>query len=128
MKFISFLFLFFLAENFIAQNDSVPTFKTEEWAQKKAEQIFKELTEKKIGFEAAALLYSEDSGSAKNGGDLGWTNRGALVKEFEETAFAMEPGQIAFPFKSEFGFHIVQLLEKNGESIHARHILVKFQK
>ncbi|MBT29543.1 MAG: peptidylprolyl isomerase [Thalassobius sp.] len=76
-------------------------------------------------FAELARKYSEDFGSAKNGGDLGWHGRGELVPEFEATALRIEPGEIADPVESEFGFHLIQLLERRGNRFRARHILVR---
>jgi peptidyl-prolyl cis-trans isomerase SurA len=78
-------------------------------------------------FEQLAKEYSEDPGSASKGGDLGFVNRGDFVKEFEEVAFALEEGEYSDIVQTQFGFHIIQLLEKQGEKIHARHILVQLK-
>jgi peptidyl-prolyl cis-trans isomerase SurA len=75
-----------------------------------------------------AKRYSTDPGSAASGGDLGWEKRGVFVREFEETAFAMKEGDISGIVKTQFGFHIIQLLGRRGESVHARHILMKIDK
>lgn len=76
-------------------------------------------------FAELAKQYSEDPGTASRGGDLGSTKRLTLVPEFEEVAFLLEPGQISDLVRTQFGFHIIQLLEKAGEKIHTRHILIK---
>ena len=75
-----------------------------------------------------AKRYSTDPGSAASGGDLGWEKRGVFVREFEETVFGMKEGEISNIVKTQFGFHIIQLLGRRGESVHARHILMKIEK
>lgn len=72
-----------------------------------------------------ARQYSMDAATAGDGGDLGWEKRGAFVREFEEVAFRLKVGEISNIVKTSFGYHIIQLLERRGESIHTRHILMK---
>lgn len=79
-------------------------------------------------FAVFAKRYSTDPGSAASGGDLGWEKRGVFVREFEETVFGMKEGEISNLVKTQFGFHIIQLLGRRGESVHARHILMKIDK
>jgi len=74
-----------------------------------------------------ARRYSADA-TAANGGDLGWSKRGDFVPEFEEALFSLKPGQVSDVVKTQFGYHIIQLLERRGESVHARHILFKVEK
>lgn len=76
-------------------------------------------------FATLAQIYSEDLGSAKNGGDLGFAKRGAMVPEFEGAALAMKPNEISNIVESQFGFHLIQLLETRGAEYHARHILLR---
>jgi peptidyl-prolyl cis-trans isomerase SurA len=76
-------------------------------------------------FDKLAMKYSDDTGSAAQGGDLGFQKRGVLVPQFEAAAFSLAPNQLSGIVESQFGFHIIQLLERRGESIHARHILIK---
>jgi len=71
-----------------------------------------------------ARLYSQDPGSAPDGGDLGFFDRQGMVKEFSATAFKLKAGEISPVFESDFGFHFLQVLERRGEQVHARHILV----
>ncbi|MCB9286630.1 MAG: peptidylprolyl isomerase [Lewinellaceae bacterium] len=75
-------------------------------------------------FADLASKYSDD-GSARGGGDLGWAKRGKYVPEFEAAAFKLEQNEISPVVESEFGFHIIQMLERRGNSIHVRHILIK---
>jgi len=74
-------------------------------------------------FENMAKEHSQDPGSSGGGGDLGYMKRGTLVSEYEEVAFSLEINEISEPVLSPFGYHIIQLLDKKGESIHTRHIL-----
>ncbi len=81
-------------------------------------------------FAELAQDYSEDTGSASNGGDLGFFERGMMVKPFEEAAFSAKINEIMGPVESPYGIHIIQVLERKVEnsdtSIHARHILLKY--
>lgn len=76
-------------------------------------------------FSTMAVLYSEDPGSAKSGGQYEGIKRGQFVKEFEAVAFNLQEGEISTPFRTEYGYHIVQLLQRRGEELDLRHILIK---
>lgn len=77
-------------------------------------------------FSTLALLYSEDPKSARNGGELGFNGRGELVPEYANVAFNLQdPKKVSKIVESEYGFHIIQLVEKRGDRINSRHILVK---
>jgi peptidyl-prolyl cis-trans isomerase SurA len=78
-------------------------------------------------FEELAIKYSEDPGSKAFGGDLGFVKRGVFYPEFEAAAFALNEGELSGVVESPVGYHIIQLMERRGESIHTRHILVKFK-
>ncbi len=78
-----------------------------------------------LSFEDAAKKYSEDPGSKENGGYLGVVTRGTFVKEFEKAAFTLDLNQISEPVQTSFGFHIIEVLERSGEKIGVRHILIK---
>lgn len=76
-------------------------------------------------FSTLAILYSEDPGSAAQGGELGFKTRGAFVPEFSNAAFQLtEPGKISKIVETEFGFHIIQLIERRGDRANFRHILL----
>ncbi len=76
-------------------------------------------------FATLAVLYSEDPGSATRGGELGFVSRGDLVPEFSAVAFNLKEGEVSKIVKTDYGFHIIQLVEKKGERINCRHILMK---
>jgi len=77
-------------------------------------------------FAGLASSYSDDPGSAEQGGDLGFVNRGEMDPNFEAAAFSLKnPNEISDVIESKFGFHIIQLIERRGDKIHLRHILVK---
>ena len=76
-------------------------------------------------FENLAKKYSDDPGSGSKGGDLGWVKRGTFVPKFEAAAYTLKKNEISDIIESEYGYHIIQLLERRGNTIHTRHILVK---
>ncbi len=76
-------------------------------------------------FATLAVLYSEDPGSATSGGDLGWSTRATFVPEFANVAFNLqEKGKVSKIVETEFGYHIIQLVDRKGDRIHVRHILL----
>lgn len=100
-----------------------PSGKAREEAYAKAEALQDSL---KHGADFAELAkkYSQDPGSASDGGDLGWAKRGQFVPEFEHAVYALKPGEISGIVETQFGFHIIQLLQRRGDLVHARHILI----
>ncbi|MBK7430034.1 MAG: peptidylprolyl isomerase [Bacteroidetes bacterium] len=76
-------------------------------------------------FAVYAALYSKDPSSAKKGGELGFFERGTMVPEFEAAAFTLKPGEISPVIETKFGFHILQLIERRGDQINIRHILLQ---
>ena len=75
-------------------------------------------------FSMLATMYSEDPGSAQKGGELGFFGRGDMVGEFEAAAFVLKPGEVSPVIETKFGYHIIQLIERRGNTINARHILM----
>jgi peptidyl-prolyl cis-trans isomerase SurA len=86
---------------------------------------YKKRVENGEKFEDLAKLYSEDLGSGKRGGDLGFAKRGQMVAPFEAAALKMKPNQMSDVVESEFGFHLIRLLEIRGQEYHALHILLR---
>ncbi|MFH0733748.1 MAG: peptidylprolyl isomerase [bacterium] len=78
-------------------------------------------------FGSLATKFSDDPGSAAQGGDLGYVKRGVFYPEFEAAAFSLQPGQLSGIVESPVGYHIIQLIERRGEGIKTRHILIKIK-
>ena len=84
------------------------------------------VTSGQADFAMLARFYSEDTESAKHGGELGFVGRGQLVPEFADVAFSLnDPKKVSRIVETEYGYHIIQLIEKHGERINCRHILLK---
>lgn len=94
-------------------------------ARKKAEQILDSL-KSGADFSELARRNSDDSLSALQGGNLGRSKRGTFVKEFEDAAFLLQPGEVSGIVETEFGYHLIKLIDKSGDFITTQHILVKF--
>jgi peptidyl-prolyl cis-trans isomerase SurA len=119
--------------------DSLPYFSTEvvvgqivkkpeinEAERDKAEQFLYDLKaqiQAGADFEEMARTYSQGP-SGKNGGNLGWTSRGQMVAPFEAAAMKLQAGEISDPVETDFGMHIVQLIERRGNEYNSRHILI----
>ena len=87
-------------------------------------QIRKRILDGESSFSTMAVLYSEDPGSARQGGELGFAGKGVYATEFENVAFNLHDGEISDVVETQFGFHIIQLIERRGETINCRHILL----
>lgn len=86
------------------------------------------ITNKETSFSTLALLYSEDPGSARRGGELDFMGKGQLQPEFATVAFSLtDPNKVSKIVETEYGFHIIQLMEKRGDRVKVRHILRKPQ-
>jgi peptidyl-prolyl cis-trans isomerase SurA len=79
-------------------------------------------------FAALARSSSNDPGSAPIGGDLGYIQRGEMIQSFEDSAFSLKPGQISGIVETRFGYHLIQLLDKEDRTVHVRHILAAFDR
>lgn len=75
-------------------------------------------------FGTLATLYSQDPGSARNNGELGYFSRGQMVTPFEAVAFKLKPGEVSPVIETKFGFHIIQSIDRRGDQVNVRHILM----
>jgi len=75
-------------------------------------------------FAELAIKYSDD-GSGREGGNLGWTSRGNFVPEFEAAAFQLEKGELSEVVETEYGFHLIELIDRRGNQVNTRHILIR---
>src|SRR6056297_340941 len=91
----------------------------------KLNDIREQILNDSASFTQMARIYSDDPGSARNGGDLGMMKRESIVPEYEAAAYNLRPGEISEVIESEYGFHIIKLLERRGNNIHTQHILSK---
>jgi peptidyl-prolyl cis-trans isomerase SurA len=78
-------------------------------------------------FNVLAIMYSEDTESAKKGGEIGFMTRGELEKAYADAAFSLSMGTVSKIVESKFGFHIIQLIDRKGEMVNTRHILIRPQ-
>lgn len=92
----------------------------------RAEELRKQVVDGS-DFATIARLYSQDGGSAPYGGDLGFHTRDMMVKEYTAVAFRMKPGEVSPVFESEHGFHFLEVLERRGEEVRTRHILIQIK-
>ncbi len=102
--------------------------KVNEAEKNKAKEKLNEIRERILkgeDFATLAALYSEDEGTSSKGGELGLTSRGELDPDFEAAAFKLKEGEISPIVLSQFGYHIIKLIERRGEMINVRHILIK---
>ena len=76
-------------------------------------------------FSTLAILYSEDPGSARRGGELGFFERGMMFGEFEAVAFSLRSGELSEIVETPAGFHIIQMIERRGEQVNVRHLLLQ---
>lgn len=94
---------------------------------KKLEDLRTRIVEGKVTFEVAATLNSQDPGSAAKGGELGMVPQGVMVPEFDAVALSLKDGEVSSVFKTQFGYHIMNMVERRGEQYNARHILLKVE-
>lgn len=119
MRYLFVLFLIFSLPA-LAQTSS----HTEEEARQLSDSIYSRIL-KGDDFSKLVALYSEDPGTKDKGGMMMNCHKGQFVPEFEEAVFKLEVGGVSPPFKTQFGYHIAQLMTRTGESFSVRHILIR---
>lgn len=92
-------------------------------AKDKADDLYQQLLDGG-DFASLAKIHSDDPGSGAQGGNLGFAKRGLYVPEFEAVAYSLKKNEISEPVETQFGFHIIQMLERRGNNINLRHILI----
>jgi len=115
------VFLLAVSHNSIGQQT---TAHTEEEATQMIDSIYFKLS-KGVDFRTLVSKYSEDPGSNKNGGTYANVEFGSFVPEFEAVVLRLNPNEISTPFKTEYGFHIVQVLSKSAATFTARQIMIR---
>jgi peptidyl-prolyl cis-trans isomerase SurA len=100
------------------------TDESKEYAKERLRE-FKERIRKGEKLSTMAVLYSDDKGSAKKGGEIGYIGRAEVEPEFAQAAFKLKPGQVSEVFSTRYGYHIVELIDRKGEKVNVRHILIK---
>lgn len=114
------------SEQVLAKITNTPAIRQEEKDLVKARlEEFRERILRGENFSTLAILYSEDPGSARRGGELGFVGRGELYPEFEANAFGLRPGELSEIVETEAGYHIIQMIERRGEQVNVRHILLR---
>ena len=101
-----------------------PSKESEEKSFKKALDV-KDKIINGLSFDDAAKLYSSDPGSKDQGGNLGYVPRGTFVKEFDKVVFTIDKNILTDPVKTQYGHHLIEVLERTGEKVLARHILIR---
>ena len=101
-----------------------PSKESEEKSFKKALDV-KDKIINGLSFDDAAKLYSSDLGSKDQGGNLGYVPRGTFVKEFDKVVFTVDKNILTDPIKTQYGHHLIEVLERTGEKVLARHILIR---
>lgn len=121
-----FFVLSLLLSNFVFAQENLPT-EADQQALEKAQSIYQKLLQGS-DFVEMAQKHSDDPGSRKQGGELGYMPRGVLVPEYEAAALKLSEGEFTEPIKTEFGYHIIQLIGIREGEFNTRHILIKPEK
>ena len=93
-------------------------------AKAKLESVREDVINRRVSFETAATIHSDDPGSRIAGGSLGWQTRGTMVPEFEGVVFKLKPGEISEVFETQYGYHFIKLIDRKGDNFLCSHILI----
>ena len=104
-----------------------PSEAEERRVKKSLEELRTRITTGKLDFATAASLYSQDVGSVRDGGKLPMVKPGIMVPEFDAVAMSLKDGEVSQVFKTDFGYHVMSMMERKGEEYQARHILLKLE-
>ena len=121
------LFVFILMYFIIPTNEIIPNYSSLVINKKDAQKLAEYYRQRVIRGESMSSitkLYSEDNGSAINGGLYNNVVPGMMVPEFDKVAFNLKPNEISEVFQTQFGFHFIQLISRKGNSICFRHLLI----
>lgn len=113
--------IFLICYGFFAQAQDAEL--NEELAFKKCEMI-RQMIVDGADFGEMAARFSQDPGSAENGGVIGYMMPGSLVEEYWNAAYDLEIGEMSEPVRSQYGYHLIEVLGKKGGAINTRHILI----
>ncbi len=113
--------IFLICYGFVAQAQDAEL--NEELAFKKCEMI-RQMIVDGADFGEMAARFSQDPGSAENGGVIGYMMPGSLVEEYWNAAYDLEIGEMSVPVRSQYGYHLIEVLGKKGGAINTRHILI----
>jgi peptidyl-prolyl cis-trans isomerase D len=115
----------------VIEIEKKPTAADEEDVRARAADIREDIVKGTLDFAGAAKEYSDDNSTSDKGGDLGFFKKGEMAPEFDAAAFALKPGQVSEPVRTQFGYNIIKVeahkTEKGIETIHARNILMKVE-
>lgn len=119
-----FIILPFLVVTHSSVNKAHPTIIIIKKDAKKLAEYYRQRALRGESVASLAKLYSEDPGSADNGGQYNNITKGIFVPEFEKVAYSLKPGEISEVFETQFGFHFIQLISRKGDVLSLRHLLI----
>ena len=118
---VSFVLMAYKPKTKYAKNTLVEVIKKDA---RKLTEYYRQRVIRGESMSSIAKLYSEDPGSASNGGQYTHVVRGMMVPEFEKVAFSLKPNEISEVFETSYGFHFIQLISRKGETLNLRHLLI----